>query len=96
MAGSLRRTSYADEITNSAVIDFPTRGSQGRLEHLRFKKGPAKNREGYRFSWWNQGRMAPRPADFTEDELLRLFKKAIEEHVLSSTFMKQLRDSLPH
>jgi hypothetical protein len=44
--------------------------SKGRIERLRFTEGPANGAEGYRFLWWKEGRMIPRPLDATEDELL--------------------------
>lgn len=91
---SLRDTPYATELTSPASIPFQG-GSEGRIERLRFKKGPAKGKEGYRFSWWKEGRMIPRPLDATEEELLALLGKALREGVFSGRFASELRKMLP-
>jgi hypothetical protein len=89
---SLRDTRYATELAH-ASISFPT-GSEGRIERLRFKEGAANGKEGYRFSWWKDGRMTPRPLDATEDELLELLRNAFNGGVFTERFEKQLRQLL--
>jgi len=91
--GALRDTPYATELTSPAVITFPD-GSEGRIERLRFKEDPAKGKMGYRFSWWKEGRMLPRPLDFTEDEFLALLKNALRKEVFSEHCLEQLRKML--
>jgi hypothetical protein len=49
---------------------------------------------GYRFSWWKEGRMIPRPLDATEDQLLTLLKNALQEGVFSDRFLAELRRML--
>jgi len=49
---------------------------------------------GYRFSWWKEGRMVPRPLDATEDQLLALLKNALLEGVFSQRFLANLRQML--
>jgi hypothetical protein len=87
--GLSRDTPYATELYH-AGYEFPG-GSQGRVERLRFKKPPAKGKVGYRFSWWKEGRMVPRPLDATEDEMLALLKNALDEGVFTEHFLKELR-----
>ena len=89
----LRKTPYADEITEPAQIAFPD-GSEGRFERLKFKTGHSKGNEGYRFSWWKDGRILPRPLDVTEDEFLELMRKALQEEVLSQHALRELRTML--
>lgn len=89
---SLRDTPYATELAH-ASITFPG-GSEGRVERLRFKEGAADGKVGYRFSWWKDGRMVPRPLDATEDELLALLTNAFKEGVFTEQFEKQLRKLL--
>jgi hypothetical protein len=88
----MRDTSYATEIAHASFV-FPG-GSEGRIERLRFKEGNAAGKEGYRFSWWKDGRMTPRPLDACEDELLVLLASAIKEGVFTETFVSQLRTQL--
>ena len=51
----LRDTSYATELAHTAIT-FPS-GTEGRIERLRFKDSLDAGTEGYRFSWWKEGRM---------------------------------------
>lgn len=62
-----------------------------RIERIHVKKN---ERDEIRFSWWPNGRFAPRPLDLPEDELLPLFRNAIEENVFSTEFLIGLRDLL--
>ena len=56
-------------------------GSEGRIERLRFKKGTVAGKVGVRFSWWKNDKMAPRPLDVSEDELLKVMKDSIQQGV---------------
>jgi|GraSoiStandDraft_38_1057308.scaffolds.fasta_scaffold968720_1 hypothetical protein len=87
-----RDTRYATELCKASYL-FAS-GSEGRIERLRFKEGPAEGKEGYRFSWWKDGRMIPRPLDATEDELLTLLNNALQEGVFTERFVKELRKLL--
>src|SRR5262249_23766376 len=88
----LRDTPYATELAH-ATITFPS-GSEGRVERLRFKEPPAEGMMGYRFWWWKEGRMLPRPLDATEDELLALLKNAFQGGVFSERFLAELQEIL--
>jgi hypothetical protein len=85
----LRDTAYATELAHGKVA-FPS-GTEGRIERLRFKEGPDSGLEGIRFSWWNDGRMIPRPLDATEDQLLTLLTDSIQQGVFSERFLGELR-----
>jgi hypothetical protein len=85
----MRDTSYATELAR-AVIDFES-GSEGRIERLLFKED---SQEGIRFSWWREKRMIPRPLDLTEEELLALFRNALQKGVFSEDFLLKLRAML--
>ena len=91
MSYKLRTTPYADELAEPARIFFPRSKSEGRLERLKFKHGPAKGKEGYRFSWWKDGRMLPRPLDVTESELFALLRAALQGEVFSRQSLRELR-----
>jgi hypothetical protein len=91
--GSLRDSDYAKELTQPASFTFPD-GSVGRIEYLLFKTGAAKGKEGYRFSWWKDGRMVPRPLDFTEAEYLELFKSAVDAGIFSNDAVARMRKIL--
>ena len=82
----LRDTNYATELAR-ATFDF-TPDSQGRIERLFFKD---IQKEGYRFSWWKNNRMIPRPLDCAEEELLILLERAIRERVLSDSFLAKFK-----
>jgi hypothetical protein len=85
----LRDTDYAQERKPPASIEFPG-GGLGKVECLQFKKGPAAGKIGYRFSWWKDGKMTPRPLDVTEDEFIELFRVAIKQCVLSDRVILEL------
>jgi hypothetical protein len=88
----LRETAYATELARGTVRF--SGGSEGRLERLRFKEGPAAGTEGYRFSWWKEGRMIPRPLDVTEEELLDLVREAVQEGVFTTQALTKWRKTL--
>lgn len=95
----LRNTAYAEELVEPAIYPFAD-GSEGRIEHLRFKKGEAADKVGYRLSWWKlhkktgRPKMALRPLDVTEDQLLKLMGSAIKEGVFTDRFIDRLRKAL--
>jgi len=84
----MRDTPYASELAR-ASFTFPD-GSEGRIERLQFKSPAAI---GYRFSWWKENRMIPRPLDATEDQLLALLKDAVNR-AFSERFVAELRHIL--
>jgi hypothetical protein len=63
-----------------------------RIERIFVKD---RGQEEIRFSWWPNGRLAPRPLDLTEDELLALVQAAIAQKVFSPMFLSKLKASLP-
>ena len=83
----MRDTKYAKELAR-ATFDL-TPESQGRIERLFFKR---EQKEGYRFSWWKNNRMIPRPLDFTEEEFLMLLELAIREGVFSDSFLGKFKE----
>jgi hypothetical protein len=44
-------------------------------------------REEIRFSWWPNGKFAPRPLDVTEEELLPILTGAIQKDIFSLDFL---------
>jgi len=80
----VRNTKYAREITTGEFSDY-------RIERI-YVKG--LDREEIRFSWWPKRRMAGRPLDVTEDELLALLQKAIEARVFTDAFLGELKSTL--
>jgi hypothetical protein len=89
----LRDTAYAEELVEPAVYRFNDE-SEGRIEHLRFKVGDAAGKEGYRLSWWRDGRMLPRPLDLAEDEFIALLQTAVKTGVFSHRTVNRLREIL--
>jgi hypothetical protein len=77
----MRSTSYADEIAHADE-------GGARIERLRIK---ATGVDEIRFSWWKDGRFQTRPLDLSEDELLKLMRKAIDGGVFSQDFVGELR-----
>jgi hypothetical protein len=84
----LRETPYAKELARATVA---WKGGGGRLEALLNKE---RNQKEIRFSWWKDGRMAPRPLDLTEDELFSLMADAITKSVFTDGFVDRLRQLL--
>lgn len=76
----MRSTNYANLIAEADIGGH-------RIERLFVKD---QNQEEIRFSWWKDGRMATRPLDLPEAELLPLLKLAIENDVFSETFLREL------
>jgi hypothetical protein len=76
----LRDTEYAEERAS-------TRLGAVRLERLFVK---AENQEEIRLSWWPDGRMANRPVDVPEGDLVTLLAQGIRDGVLSAQFLPRL------
>jgi hypothetical protein len=81
----VRETAYARELAR-AVLEYP--GGEVRIERL-YVKDPGQ--EEIRFSWWPDGKMAQRPLDLPEDDLLALFKKGIQQNVFTPSFLQSLK-----
>jgi hypothetical protein len=81
----VRDTTYATELASASV---QWGESEGRIERLMIKEA---HQEEIRFSWWNEGRMIPRPLDLGEDDLLILFERAIAANVFTVDFRSRLR-----
>lgn len=80
----MRDTEYAKELASADINGC-------RIERL-FVKG--ENQEEIRFSWWVDGRMANRPLDLPEHELLALLRAAIAKGVFTPGFLRDLHSSL--
>jgi hypothetical protein len=76
----MRDTEYARELASVAIGD-------NRIERLFVK---SEDQEEIRFSWWPDGRMANRPLDIPEEQLVALLAKGISEGVLSPRFLPRL------
>lgn len=72
----MRDTKYATELATVEV-------NECRIERILVKEF---GRPEIRFSWWPEGRMANRPLDLPEEDLLILMKEAIAKGVFSDTF----------
>ncbi len=79
----MRDTDYATEIR--------TTGGEERIERLFVKESGV---EEIRFSWWPNGKFAPRPLDMPEGDLLVLIGRAISNGVFSDDFLKGLQTTL--
>ena len=86
----MRDTKYARELREPGVVKWPT-GSEGRIERLLIKKSGT---EEIRFSWWKDGRLATRPLDLSEEDLLTLFEDAIAKGVFNTDFLVRLKGLL--
>lgn len=85
----MRETKYATELRTPGRIQWGN--DEGRIERLFIK---ATKQEEIRFSWWTNGKMATRPLDLSEDELILLFRDAVTNDVFTPTFRAQLRELL--
>ena len=65
----MRDTDYAQELATAAI-------GECRVERLHVK---SLNQTEIRFSWWPDGKLANRPLDLTEHELLPLLQLAFEK-----------------
>ena len=80
----LRDTQYAKEIATADIGGC-------RIERIFVKE---QNQEEVRFSWWVDGKMAPRPLDVPEVELLPLLVEAIKGGVFTAEFLRNLHAAL--
>ena len=76
----MRDTLYATELARATYYD-------ARIERLHVKE---TGDEQIRFSWWPNDKMAQRPLDLTEEDLLKLFAEAIKEDVFTDSFKNEL------
>jgi hypothetical protein len=76
----MRDTRYATEIASAE-------SNHCRIERIHVK---SHGRDEIRFSWWPNGRMANRPLDLPEDELLALVEQALSNGVFSGDFLRRL------
>lgn len=86
----MRETRYAKELRQPGIVKFDN-GSEGRVELLHIKE---LDEQEIRFSWWQDGRMLPRPLDLGEDALLTLMADGVANGVFSADFRAKLRDIL--
>jgi hypothetical protein len=80
----MRDTDYATEIKTAEI-------NACRIERL-YVKG--EGQEEIRFSWWPDGRIANRPLDLPEGELLPLMREAMRLGVFSDDFLRGLKSAL--
>jgi hypothetical protein len=78
------------ELCEPGVKKWPT-GSEGRIERLLIKKSRT---EEIRFPWWKDGRLATRPLDLSEEDLVTLFEDAIAKDVFTTEFKSRLKGLL--
>ena len=76
----MRDTPYATEIASADINDC-------RIERIYVKE---HDQDEIRFAWWPDGRMANRPLDLPETELLMLLETAIANRVFSDEFLQGL------
>jgi hypothetical protein len=86
----VRETKYAKDLREPGTIKWRD-GSEGRLERLLIKK---TNQEEIRFSWWKNGKIATRPLDLGEDDLIALFQDAVAKNIFTDSFRSKLRTLL--
>ena len=86
----MRDTDYAKELA-TAIVPVEGTESELRLERLRIKEF---DRDEIRWSWWTGGRLAPRPLDLTETQLLELMRRGIEQQVFSTDFLVGLKNRI--
>ena len=74
----MRDTEYARELCEPGVMKWPSGGSEARIEKLLIKE---TGEEEIRFSWWKDGKLAIRPLDLSEHDLITLFSDALAKGV---------------
>jgi len=81
---------YDEALSDPGALTFPD-GKEARIEKLyAHRRGSAE----VRFSWWKNDSIMPRPLDLTEDDLILLFRDAIEKKVFTPGFRMALRSLL--
>lgn len=80
----MAETAYQRLIASAEIDDC-------RVERIFIKE---LGHEEIRFSWWPNGKMAPRPLDLPEPSLLDLIHKGIKNGVFTASFLDGLRDVL--
>jgi hypothetical protein len=87
----MRETKYAKELREPGSFKWPDGISEARIERLLIKETEV---EEIRFSWWKDGKIATRPLDIGEDDLIALFEDAVAKGVFTDTFKAKLRAML--
>jgi hypothetical protein len=87
----MRDTAYATELSEPGAVRWPEIDEEARMERLQVKES---GQIEIRFSWWKSGKMAPRPLDLEENQLIALFADAIHKNVFSREFLTGLRQLL--
>jgi len=87
----MRDTGYARELCEPGVMKWPSGGSEARIEKLLIKE---TGEEEIRFSWWKEGKLAIRPLDLSEHDLITLFSDALAKEVFSEDFKSKLKSML--
>lgn len=83
----MRDTRYAQELCEPGVMKWPS-GSEARIEKLLIKE---TGEEEIRFSWWKDGKMAIRPLDLSEHDLITLLSDALAKEVFTNDFKSKLK-----
>ena len=84
MEGTVQNNSHGQKISHVEIED-------ARIERLWIKE---TCRQVIRFSCWPGGKMASKPLEVTEEQLLLLLKEAINEDLLTEDFVWELRSLL--
>lgn len=80
----MRDTDYATERASAVVDDC-------RIERIFVKaENAGRGQEEIRFAWWPGGKMANRPLDLPEPNLLKLMAEAIHKGVFTEPFLQGL------
>lgn len=86
----MRDTPYATELATGSV-KANKEGGELRVERLHIKE---YDRPEIRWSWWVDGKIANRPLDLTEGQLLDLFKVGMKNGVFTTDFLVGLRNRI--
>ena len=86
----MRDTNYAQELCEPGIHRFPN-GDEARIEKLHVHQTGGQE---VRFSWWRDGKMLPRPLDLSEEDLIALFRDALQKDVLTPAFRMKLKSML--
>jgi hypothetical protein len=78
----MRETAYATERASAEIGNC-------RIERIFVKaEDEGRGQEEIRFAWWPDGRMANRPLDLPEPQLLELMAEAIKRDVFTESFLQ--------